>query len=149
MCNEISSLVKECTDLEDQVADLQTSTKLRIETAETDFEQKRSSLYAELRKLSVDMKLLQFEADKKHSQYDEHKRTIEAISSLRESVNSLELKISHLEAEKWKLEHKISVIQEYINDTNDWRNKRNSTSRSEAKRRRLSTSNSVNEIDSK
>ncbi|XP_037031460.1 ERC protein 2-like [Bradysia coprophila] len=143
MCKEISSLVQECADLKEQMTDLQTSSKLRIATAETEFEQKRSSLYAELRKLSGDMKLLQLEADKKHSQYDEHKRTIEAVSSLRESVNSLEQKIGHLETVKWKLEHKISVIEEYLNDTNDWRNKRHSTSSSEAKRRRLSSSTSV------
>ncbi|KAG4068608.1 hypothetical protein HA402_004949 [Bradysia odoriphaga] len=144
MCNEINNLVKECADLEEQMTELQTSSKSRIETAETEFDQKRTSHSAEARKLSKDTKLLRIELDKMQSQYEEHKRTIEAISSLRESVDSLNLKIGHLETEKWKLEHKISVIEEYINVTNDWRNKRSSTS-SEAKRRRLSSSNSVNE----
>lgn len=149
ICNEIDRVIEGNRVREEELDEEENSNQLINKTSETEYEQQRSSFCQDLEKTASDINLLQFEVDKKQLAYDELKKLLEEIPLLKENIRDREEKIDHLQKEKWKQEHKIAVMEEYINEAIHQQNENGFTvSAYSPKRQKLPSSHSVNEMES-
>ncbi len=140
LCEKINELQIKVDKQEQSVKRIQNANKNLLEdkTEESEFNEKRSMLDDSIKKTTDDTIALQAEMDKKQSQYNELMRIREEISKKKQLRSELQQKLTEKNDEKWKQSHRISILEEYIDETKSRQDRSSSLTTASSKRARLS-----------